>query len=158
MLFGRAVNLDRGIFASFEEATLNSLVQLSKTTSNMLKLQSDLMRIHRKILEEGDETRLAADVTDDFTEFSNGPHVLLKPVTGPKDCLHTRRTGPYLVVESNNNNYTLKNLVSKKQLRVRINRIVPFLFDPLRMDPQTVTTHDVDEFHVEMILSYKTKF
>ena len=46
MLFGRAVDLDRGIFASFEEATLNSPVPLSKTTSDMLKLQSDFMRIH----------------------------------------------------------------------------------------------------------------
>ena len=45
----------------------------------MLKLQSDLMRIHRKILEEGDETRLASDVTDDVSDFSNGSHVLLEP-------------------------------------------------------------------------------
>ena len=38
--------------------------------------------------------------------FLNGLHVLLEPVTGPKDRLHTRRTRPYLSVESNNNNYT----------------------------------------------------
>ena len=50
----------------------------------MLKLQSDLMRVHRKILEAGDETWLAADVTEDSTEFSNGSHVLLKPVTDRK--------------------------------------------------------------------------
>ena len=80
----------------------------------MLQLQSDLMQIHRKILEEGDETRLAADVTDNFTEFSNGSHVLLKPVTGPKDRRHTSRSGACLINESNNNNYILENLVSKK--------------------------------------------
>ena len=77
----------------------------------MLKLQSDLMRIHREILEEGDETRLASNVTHDLTEFSSGSHVLLEPVTGPKDCLQTRRTGPYLVVESSNKNYTLENFI-----------------------------------------------
>ena len=114
MLFGRAVDLDRGILVSFEKITLNSSVPLSKTTSDMLKLQYDLIWIHRKTLEEGDETGLAADVTDNFTEFSNGLLVLLEPVTGPKDRLHTRRTGPYLIVESNNNNYALENLVSKK--------------------------------------------
>ena len=43
------------------------------------------MRIHRKILEEGDENRLASDVRDDFIESSNGSHVLLEPVSGPKD-------------------------------------------------------------------------
>ena len=48
------------------------------------------MQIHRKILEAGDETRLAADVADDFTEFSNGSHAHLEPVTRPKDRLHTR--------------------------------------------------------------------
>ena len=61
-----------------------------------------------KTLEDGDETWFA-DVTDNFTEFSNGSYVLLEPVTGPKDSLHTRQTGPYLIVESNYNNYTLVN-------------------------------------------------
>ena len=108
MLFSKAVVLDRGKFVSSEEATLNSPVPLSKTTSDVLKLQSDLMRIHREILEEGDETRLSADVTDNFTEFSNGSHVLLEPVTGPKDRQH-RQTDPYLIVESNNNKYILRS-------------------------------------------------
>ena len=56
-------------------------------------------------------------------------------------------TSPYLVVKSSNsnNNYTLENSVSKKQLRVDINRIVSFFFDPLRTNPQKVATHDVDE-------------
>ena len=40
-------------------------------------------------------------------------------------------------------------------MRVHINRIEPFLFDPLRTDPQKVTTHDVDEFNIEMILSQR---
>jgi len=157
MLFGRAVDLDRGIFTSFEEQTLSSPVPLSSTTSKMLKIQSDLMRIHRKILIEGDELRLQDNDTE-FTEFSNGSYVLLEPVTGPKDRLHTRRTGPYLISSSSNNNYTLENLVSKKQLRVHINRIVPFVFDPNRTDPQKVASHDVDEFHVEMILSHRGRF
>ena len=42
------------------------------------------MRIHRNILEEGDKTRLAVDVLDNFKEFFNGSHVLLEPVTGSK--------------------------------------------------------------------------
>ena len=50
MLFGKAVDLDRSIYAPTEETSLNSTVPLSKTTSTMLKLQNDLMRIHREIL------------------------------------------------------------------------------------------------------------
>ena len=37
---------------------------------------------------------------------------------------------------------------------MHINRIVPFLFDPKRKDTQKVTLQDVDEFHIEMILSH----
>jgi len=79
-------------------------------------------------------------------------------VSGPKGRLHTRRTGPYLIIDSSDNNYTLLHLISKKQLRVHINRLVPFLFDPDRTDPQKVAAHDVDEFHIEMILSHRGRF
>lgn len=53
--------------------------------------------------------------------------VLLESVTGSKDRLHTRRTGPHIIISSSN--YTLEILVSKKQLKVQANRIVPFKFD-----------------------------
>ena len=66
-------------------------------------------------------------------------HVFLEPVKGPKDRLHTRRTGPYLIINSNSINYTLEKLVSNKDLRVDINRIVPYLFDPKQTDPLEVT-------------------
>jgi transposase InsO family protein len=158
MLFGRAVDLDRGIFATFEETTLNSPVALSATTSKMLQLQKDLMQIHRMILIEGDEIRVAENSNDNFTVFSNHSYVLLEPVTGPKGRLHTRRTGPYRVISSSNNNYVLENLVSKKQLKVHINRLVPFLFEPDRTNLQKIAAHDVDEFHIEMILSHRGRF
>jgi transposase InsO family protein len=158
MLFGKAVDLDRGIFAPFEESTSTSSIPLSQTTSKMLQLQKDLMRIHREILKKGDETHNTEDPDTEFTVFANDEYVLLEPVTGPKDRLHTRRTGPYRIIESNNNNYTLENLVSQKQLRVHINRLVPFLFDPKRTDPKKVAIHDADEFHIEMILSHRGRF
>jgi transposase InsO family protein len=157
MLFGRAVDLDRGIFAPFEEATLNSPVPISKTTSIMLKLQNDLMEVHRKILKDSDDERIENTDTS-FTQFSNDSLVLLEPVTKPNGRLHTRRTGPYRIISSSNNNFTLENLVSKKQLRVHINRLVPFLFDPSRTNLQKVAAHDVDEFHIEMILSHRGRF
>jgi hypothetical protein len=157
LLFGRAVDLDRGIFISFEEQTLSSPLPLSAITSKMLKIQSDLMRIHRDTLKAGDDARLQNEDTE-HTVYANGSYVLLEPVTGPKDRLHTRRTGPYIINSSSNNNYTLENLVSKKLLRVHINRLVPFIFDPKRTDPQKVATHDVDEFYIEMILSHRGRF
>jgi hypothetical protein len=35
---------------------------------------------------------------------------------------------------------------------------VPFLYDPKRTNTLKVATHDVDEFHIEMILSHRGRF
>ena len=51
--------------------------------------------------------------------------------------------------------YTLENLINKKSVRVHINRLVSIIFDPKRDSPQSVITRDIDEFHIEMILSHK---
>ena len=43
-------------------------------------------------------------------------------------------------------------------MRVHINRLVPFLFDPERVNPQSVAARDVDEFHIEKIMSHRGPF
>ena len=81
------------------------------------------------------------------------------PATGkPKDRLHSRKLGPFLVLAHDKNTYTLQNLVSKKEFRVNIKRIHPFHFDEERVNPQEVAAHDSDEFIVESILSHTGDF
>ena len=59
---------------------------------------------------------------------------------------------------NHDNTYSLQNLVSKKDFKVNINRIHPFLFDTERVNPQDVAAHDVDEYIVEAILSHSGDF
>ena len=36
-----------------------------------------------------------------------------------------------------------------------MNWLEKFIFDPERVNPQSVAARDVDEFHIEMILSHR---
>ena len=41
---------------------------------------------------------------------------------------------------------------------MHINRLVPFIFDPENVNPQAVAARDVDEFHIEIIISHRGGF
>ena len=48
--------------------------------------------------------------------------------------------------------------MNKNSVRIQNNRLVPFIFDPERVNPQSVAARDVDELHIEMILSRRGRF
>ena len=126
----------------------------------MLAMQTRLIEIHRTLINENDGAHIGNSTPSEVTEFSLELYVLLKPVLTPikKGLIKTRRTGPFLIKGISGNPYTLANLVKKKFVRVHINRLVPFIFDPERVNPQSVASRDVDEFHIEMILSHRGLF
>jgi hypothetical protein len=159
ILFGNALNLDRGIFVSLEEQnTLPS--KLSASTSKMLASQHRLIEIHRTLMKEHDDAHISSSTPSEITEFSINSYVLLEPVLTPlkQGRTNTRRTGPFLVTGISGNTYTLDNLVTKKSVRVHINRLVPFIFDPTKTNPQLVAARDSNEYHIEMITSHRGRF
>ena len=79
LLFGNALNLDRGIFLSNEETILSEPQPLSARMAQLLKLQSDLIAKHRQILMEKDSQHLV----NSSAGFAVDSYVLLEPVTGP---------------------------------------------------------------------------
>ena len=94
--------------------------------------------------------------TAKYTVFETGSYVLLEPATGkPKDRLHSRKFGPFLVLWYTDDTYDLQNLVSKKKFRVNIKRTHP---DEKRVNPQEVASRDSDEFIVESILGHTFDF
>lgn len=60
----------------------------------MLAAQSRLMEIHRKLIQDNDEARIANSTLSEVTEFSLESHILLEPILGPQGHIHTRRPGP----------------------------------------------------------------
>ena len=108
LLFGNALNLDRGIFVSSEEQKTLPL-PLSASTSKMLAIQSRLIEIHRTLIKEKDST------PSEVTEFPLESYVLLEPVLTPikKRRINTRHTGLFLIKGISGNTYTLQNLINK---------------------------------------------
>ena len=157
LLFGRALNLDRGIFLSQAEQDLPEPMPLGQAMSRTLRLQSALIDLHLKILKEGDQARML-NAPAERTEFAVGSYVLLEPVMGAKDRLHTRRLGPYRVLSFSGNTYTLEHLVNGKSFRVNIKRLVQFHFDANKVNPAKIAAHDLDEFEVEQILLHRGRF
>ena len=126
----------------------------------MLAMQSRLIKIHRTLIKKNDGAHISNSTPSEVTEFSLETYVLLEPVLTPikKGRIKTRRTGPFLVKGNSGNTYTLENLINKKSVRIRMNRLVRFIFNPERVSPQSVAARDVDEFHIEMILSHSGRF
>ena len=158
ILFGQAVDLDRGIFSAIPESSTHPSGTLSTHMAKMLKTQSIMIELHRERIQKGDAEHTATGKKS-YTVFEDGSYVLLDPASGkPKGRLHARRTGPYLVMSHEDSTYTLQNLVNKNHFRVNIHRMHPFHFDPDRTNPQEVAAHDEEEFIVEAILSHEGDF
>ena len=68
--------------------------------AKMLRTQSDLVHVHRQILQSTDAERLVKAPQASHA-FENESYVLLEPIDGEKDRLHTRRLGPYKILSSN---------------------------------------------------------
>ena len=55
-------------------------------------------------------------------------------------------------MDRNGNSYEVLDLVSRQSDSVHISRILPFLFDDTRIDPEKIAYRDKEEFEVEKIL------
>ena len=88
--------------------------------ARILRTQSDLMHVHRQILQSTDAERLAKAPQTSHA-FENDSYVLFEPIDGPKDHLHTRRLAQ-----------------TRFYLAIKMIRLVPFDLDLSRVNPQIV--------------------
>ena len=75
--------------------------------------------------------------------------------SAPPTRLHTIWRGPLRVLRYQDSQYTLLDLITKKEKVYHISDMKPFVFDPLHTDPQDVARHDYLEFFVEAVLEHK---
>jgi transposase InsO family protein len=153
LLFGNAVNLDRGIFLPQAVALSATSVPLSEPSSKMLQLQSTLLSLAEQHLQEADDAHIAS-YSAARTEFPVDSYVLLDYPTDPPTRLHTKKRGPYKVIRFSGNDYVLRDLVTMKELTVNITRLSPFHYDPLHTDPRTVANKDQGVFDIEKIITH----
>ena len=153
LLFGNAVNLDRGILLPFEEQP--PLTQtLTASSSKMLQIQNTLFNLARKIMIDSDRDHLAQN-NDTVTEFQPNSYVLVAQRSAPETRLHTLWRGPLRVIRSNNGEYTLLDLTTNKEKEYHVTQLKPFKFNSMRTDPLDVAQKDYLEFFVESVLTHR---
>jgi len=161
LLYGNAINLDRGIFLPFD--AVPSLNNLSDFTQEMLNTQNRLLHEASKRQQAKRYAYLNNDKNRDkpITEFPVNSFVLVaypdNQVTGkrgPNKQLTPLR-GPLRVHSIVGNTYKLINLINNKVETVNINRLVPFYFDPEVHDPMHIAAKDYSEFPIEQILTHR---
>jgi transposase InsO family protein len=153
LLFGNAIDLDRGIFLSKKEQP-DSSQPLSKSMANLLQVQAELLKIAKTNIQEVDDAHYASAPAS-RTEFPVGSYVLLEYPDNPPSRLHAKKRGPYQIVKFHKNDYTLRDLVSHKELTVNITRLTPFVYDSLHTDPRQVAMAEQEEFDVDCILAHR---
>lgn len=138
ILFGNAIDLDRGIFLEYKPD--DSPIRLSKWMEDMRKVQTQIINIARKNLTKHDEVHMNTEPTAELTEYPVNSYVLVQHRhnslrKGPKSKLLPYRKGPMRVVNSNGSKYTLQDLVTKRNKDYHVTRLVQFNFDAEKQDP-----------------------
>jgi len=163
IVFGNAINLDRGIFIP------NKIVECAHT-HNFPKYIEDLITAQKISLEGARLRQRALDVkhmtersSETYTEFADGSLVLLAYSKGlggkkPPHKLMTKLKGPYVVTSHDGPRYRVKHLASNRIEEVHVTRMQPFEYDSKRTNPKEIAAADIDEFVVAAILDHKPKY
>ena len=99
MLFGNAINLDRGIFLPHLERPIQDQ---PLSVQNMLQFQYEVMTHAREVFRKSDDLHMASFPKLKPTEFPHGSYVLVKYRQGSAlTQLHTQWKGPLKVIDNN---------------------------------------------------------
>jgi transposase InsO family protein len=153
ILFGNAINLDRGIFAPPSEVP-RDVEPLSDYMVKLLALQDNIIALARDNIVFTDSMQLG-NYPSQRTEYAPLSYVLVKYREGaPPSRLHTMLKGPLRVIRSSESKYTLEDLITNKEKDYHISDIKPFYFDPLNTNPVDVARKDYLEFFIEAIVKH----
>jgi hypothetical protein len=155
ILFGNAVNLDRGILLPEDEQP--PAQSLSKATSKMLQMQFLAIKTAKNALEQADKAHRAATPTE-LTEFASDTYVLAMQRSAPDTRLHTMWRGPFRVISNEGSQYSLLDLITGKVKLYHVTQLKAFHFNPLATDPVDIARKDYLEFFIESITDLQGSF
>ena len=130
ILFGNAVDLDRGLFIEQVPGDKPD-IKLSKHMADLLKAQATIIEIAQNNLQNKDSIHLQT-YSPERTEFPINSYVLVEHRIntlrkGPKNKLLPYLRGPMRVINFVENKYTLQNLVTNKNEDHHVTSLRPFL-------------------------------
>ena len=155
ILFGNAVNLDRGILLPDNEQSAEQ--SLTKASSKMLQMQHIAIQTAKTALLHADNIHKSTS-SSEITEFAPDSYVLAAHRVAPETRLHTLWRGPFRVISNEQAQYTLLDLTSGKQKLYHVTQLKAFNFNPLRTDPADIARRDYLEFFIDEIIKFDGHF
>ena len=153
LLFGNALDLDRGILLPADEHNLPK-ESLTFSTAKMLHIQDNLTRIARQLLIQSDAEHNAS-VSEVLTQFEVGSYVLAAPRSTPATRMHTHWTGPYKVLAVQKGQYKLLDLITNKHKMYHVTQLKQFYYDKDKVNPVDIARRDHLEYFIDSILAFE---
>ena len=159
IIFGRAINLDRGLLVpNVDISTHVSAAHppMTEYVQNLVEAQQYAMEYARSIQDEKDTAHMMSTGVD-ITEFQIGSFVTVSypenqsGVRKPPAKLLTHRKGPFLVLSHEGPAYRIKSLTDQKVTIVHVSRLEIFRYDAVNVDPVAIAAKDKREYIVEAI-------
>ena len=161
ILFGNALNLDRLLFPTAKEFSIQYAdLTLSQYVADLISAQDIIVKIAQNHQHEKDQRHLSQPQSDETVFEINSFVLVAYPDTGftqrprPPNKLMTDWKGPYKVIARIGASYTLLNLVTmKEESGVHVQRLKHFEYDE-HTDPRLVANQANDTWDVEAILGH----
>lgn len=156
LLFGKAINLNRGMLSPFlpeEERVGNWETTLSDYFGNMLKAQRTLIELAQEHQLTEDSFKLSGK-DDPLLTFAVNSYVTYIPPAGGRQKLQFERAGPYKVTRINDD-YTITDLVNHKVITTHVTNLKAFKHVIEVHDPRKVAAQNAGMFKVERIVAHR---
>jgi hypothetical protein len=153
IIYGNAINLNRGIFIPRDEIPLTPYKKLSSYMGDMLHKQQTIIEVARQHQLKLNEQHMLSK-NSHVTQFPINSYVLVDYPDRPPTKLHPIKKGPMKVINNIGAEYVLLNLVNNKEEHIHISRLSPFIYDLEIIDPRLIANKDYQEFDVECILNH----
>ena len=161
IMFGNAVDLDRGILTPNVMLPEHSHADMSEYVNGLVEAQRRAINVANEVQGAKDSKHMATAPKHPITEFGVGSYVTTSYPAGlkggPPSKLMTHRKGPLLVVSKKGSFYTLMDLIEKKTITVHIDHLEEFRYDKAHVDPAFIAAKDTCEFFVESVLDHEPK-
>ena len=164
ILFGSAVDLDRGIFMPNQMQEQHDHGDLSDYVNKLVEIQKETIRFAAREQQARDAAYKLKSVTaktGEPTQFKERDFVLLDYPSngftrpGPPHKLMTQKRGPLQVISNEGPNYRLQDIATGRQTNAHVSRLTEFRFDPTRVDPLAIAVKDTDQLIVERVLNHR---
>jgi hypothetical protein len=158
ILFGNAINLNRGIFLPPSERP--TFDNLSPWLAERLSSQDEIITRAKALQREINNSHIS-HTGNNLTEYSIDDLVLVDYPTssvhkGPPNKLLSNRRGPMKIVARNGDNYSLADLATNKEIEVyHVKYLHKFNYDKEHTNPRTVANSDKQFFDIDKIISHR---